>query len=236
VRVATFNIQHGHPAAGGAVDPDAVAKAVALLHADVLAIQEVDRGVGRSGGHDLAVIAAEACGAELAWGESVSALDGGSYGVALLVRGAIADVQTLQLPRPRRSRREPRVALLATATVGGTSLTVAATHLGVPLRENGPQLAAVLDALDQRTRGAGSGEARRWLLLGDLNRIPPLVRPMVEEHGGELADGSPTFPNRLPVARIDHIAARGAMLSDVEVVATEISDHRALTASLVRPV
>jgi endonuclease/exonuclease/phosphatase family metal-dependent hydrolase len=103
------------------------------------------------------------------------------------------------------------------------------------VRENSLQLSAALDALAGRTGAAGSGKPQSeepWVLLGDMNRISPLVRPMVESHGGALADGSPTFPNRLPVARIDHIAARGATITDVSVVATKISDHRALVAEV----
>ena len=63
MRLATFNILHGQSLADGLVDVDRFAAAVRTLHADVLALQEVDRGQPRSHGADLAAIAADAMGA-----------------------------------------------------------------------------------------------------------------------------------------------------------------------------
>ncbi|WP_344345799.1 endonuclease/exonuclease/phosphatase family protein, partial [Kitasatospora putterlickiae] len=70
LRIATFNLLHGQPLApDGAPRPyppdpgGPLAKAVAALDADVLALQEVDRGQARSGGTDQAAVAATAMGA-----------------------------------------------------------------------------------------------------------------------------------------------------------------------------
>ncbi len=226
MRVATFNIQHGRPAAGGPVDPDLVAATCASLDADVVALQEVDRGVPRSGGHDLAAIAADALGGQLAFGESMSVF-GGSYGNALIVRGSIESVEVLHLPSYRwmLKQREPRVALIARVEVDGASATVVATHLGVPLRENGIQLAALLRHL--------VSHPLRVLLLGDCNRAAPLARPELARAGYDLAGGPATFPALRPLLRIDHVAARGGSVAAVEVVRTPISDHRAVIAEVV---
>jgi endonuclease/exonuclease/phosphatase family metal-dependent hydrolase len=60
---ATFNVLHGRSVDDGRVDLDRFAEAVRRLDADVLALQEVDRGQPRSYGADLTAIAAHASGA-----------------------------------------------------------------------------------------------------------------------------------------------------------------------------
>lgn len=228
MRVGTFNLQHGAPADGGAVDPARVGQACAALRADVLALQEVDRHLPRSARADLAAVAAEATGMELVFGRTLRR-DGGEYGNALLVRGAIEAVDRLVLPRrlawlPGPWRREPRGAIVATVVVGGTRVRIAATHLAVRAVENGPQLGAVLRAFPS------DGTPR--ILLGDLNRRAATTAAPVERAGLHLVGGPPTFPARLPVARIDHIAVDGFVVVDVEVVRAAISDHRALVCEV----
>jgi endonuclease/exonuclease/phosphatase family metal-dependent hydrolase len=63
VRLVTWNVLHGCSPDDGRVDLDRFAAAVRSLDADVLALQEVDRGQARSQGADLAAVAAEAMGA-----------------------------------------------------------------------------------------------------------------------------------------------------------------------------
>jgi len=63
VRLVTWNVLHGCSPDDGRVDLDRFAAAVHSLDADVLALQEVDRGQARSQGADLAAVAAEAMGA-----------------------------------------------------------------------------------------------------------------------------------------------------------------------------
>ncbi|HEV3402408.1 MAG TPA: endonuclease/exonuclease/phosphatase family protein, partial [Acidimicrobiales bacterium] len=66
MRLATFNILHGRTFDGGPASADRLAEACALLEADVLALQEVDKGQPRSGGVDQAAVVAERMGAA-AW-------------------------------------------------------------------------------------------------------------------------------------------------------------------------
>jgi endonuclease/exonuclease/phosphatase family metal-dependent hydrolase len=60
VRLATFNLMHGRSLSDGRVEPDRLRAAVTALDADVLGLQEVDRGQPRSGGADQADLAAAA--------------------------------------------------------------------------------------------------------------------------------------------------------------------------------
>jgi endonuclease/exonuclease/phosphatase family metal-dependent hydrolase len=135
--------------------------------------------------------------------------------------GAVADVEVRPLPRAAR-RNEPRSAILATVTIGGEAMTVAATHLSIHRPEVHEQLAAVVDALVARPAP--------WVLVGDLNLGPDEVGPVVAKAGLTLADPTaPTFPVVDPRIRIDHVAAGGGLVPGaVTVVATESSDHRAL--------
>src|SRR3954447_14486414 len=62
MRFATFNLMHGRSLSDGRVDPDRLRQAVVDLDVDVLGMQEVDRDQPRSGGADLAALAAAALG------------------------------------------------------------------------------------------------------------------------------------------------------------------------------
>lgn len=220
MRVATYNVQHGRRT-DGRVDVDRLVAACAGLGADVLALQEVDRLVPRSGRRDLGAEIAAASGGALAFGAACP-LDGGSYGNALVVRGTIGELRAL--PLPRRWRREPRAALLARVAVDGTALTVAVTHLGVEQRESARQLDALLRALVRLPRP--------WLLLGDLNRHPEQVVDRLAAAGLDLVGGPPTYPAARPWARIDHVAVAGLRAGPVEAVATQVGDHLALVVEV----
>lgn len=220
MRVVTFNVQHGR-GADGVVDVDRLVSVCAELRADVLGLQEVDRLSRRCGRRDVPAELARGTGLAMAFA-SARALDDGSYGNALLVRGTVAEVDALRLPRPWF--REQRGALLARVTVAGVSFSVAVTHLGTDQRESGRQLPAVLGAL-RRLPGP-------WLLLGDLNRHPAQVARPVAAAGLTLAGGPPTYPAGEPWARIDHVAAAGLRLGDVVVPATPVSDHRPLVVEV----
>ena len=90
MRLATFNIKNGL-ADDGSCDPDALVGACRSLRADVLALQEVDRGVPRSNKADQVAVVATGCGLNGLYAPA-RRLDGGEYGNALLVRGSFADV------------------------------------------------------------------------------------------------------------------------------------------------
>lgn len=66
MRLATFNVLHGRSLADGLVSTPRLRAACASLGADVLALQEIDRGQARSGGVDQTAAVAEAVGAT-AW-------------------------------------------------------------------------------------------------------------------------------------------------------------------------
>lgn len=228
LRVASFNILHGLLADGsGRVDLDALVDAVRGFDADLLALQEVDVGVPRSGRVDQAAFVAEASGMEVAFAKATRVGGLGKFGNALLARGSMSDVAVITLPRTSR-RHEPRSALAATVTVDGSVFAVVATHLSVRRPEVHRQLAAVLDLAGRRTDG-------HRIVIGDLNLGADEVSPPAVAHGLALADPTaPTYPRSSPRARIDHVLVDAAALevASVEVVATPSSDHCALVVEV----
>ena len=102
LRVVTFNIRHAAPKDSHAGLPDKLAEACATLDADILALQEVDVGVPRSGKADLAKVAADACGMAYYFAKARKHAYRGQYGNALLVRGSINDVEVVPLSGDHR--------------------------------------------------------------------------------------------------------------------------------------
>ena len=194
------------------------------LGADVLALQELDVRVPRSGLADQAAATARATGMAHAFGSARRVGGVGLYGNALLARDSVEDVDVVTLPS--RRVREPRVALVATAVTGRHRLSAAATHLSTDGEEAREQLRAVLEALSARPPPRA--------LLGDLNLAPADVQPAVEAAGMVLVDpGPPTYPAGSPRSRIDHIAVSGLAVTGVEVLPpAPVSDHRALRADV----
>lgn len=228
MRVVSFNILHGQRGDGsGIVDLDLLVESVECLRPDVLALQEVDVGVPRSGRADEAQVVARALGLEVVFGKAARVGGIGKYGNALLARGELADVEVVPLAKTAR-RHEPRSAILATVEVEGVPLSVCATHLSIHRPEVHDQLEAVVEALSRRPAPA--------LLVGDLNLLPDEVAPTVERGGMVLADTAlPTFPRDLPRIRIDHVAVRDLRIERVEVVTTASSDHCALAVEVAPP-
>ena len=230
IRVASFNILHGQRAdRSGEVDVPMLRRSAAGLRADLLALQEVDVGVPRSGRVDQAAAVADATGLEVVFGKAARVGGVGKYGNALLARGPIRDVEVVPLPRARHSN-EPRSMIVAEVVLEGVgAVSVVATHLSIHRPEVHDQLSAAVAALVDRPPPR--------LLVGDLNLLPEEVEPVVTAAGLRLADPTtPTFPHHEPRIRIDHVAVGGGLdVGVVEVVRTESSDHGALVVQVTAP-
>jgi len=198
------------------------------LDADLLALQEVDRGARRSGRIDQAAVIADRLGMACVFGPG-KRVGFGNRGNALLVRGTLTEVELLTLTgHLRLGRRDRRGVILARVDVGELAVSVAVAHLSTGVLDNVPQERAVLDALAERPPPR--------LLLGDLNRRTAWVeRPAAARGLALLDDDEPTFPRGRPRIRIDHVASAGLAVTAPTVVDTGASDHCALTVDVADP-
>ncbi len=222
MRLVTWNVQHGVPTPVGAPDLAAGLPGLAALAADVVAVQELDRGRARTARVDQPAMVAEALGAAPVFAPALHRA--GEYGVGLFVRGAVVVSEAHPLFGPG----EQRVLLVTELDLTDGRWTVATTHLSTDPPVARAQLAQVAALLDPA--------AGPMVLAGDLNLEPPAVRELLGPAGMVLTPGGATHSARRarPDRRIDHVAVRGASIAAADVVRLPISDHLAVVADLER--
>lgn len=232
MRIATFNCRHGaHDGTGyrsQVADSAGLRAAAVELDADVLALQEIDRGVARSWWRDQPGLVASAMGTHGSrFAPARRVLLTGHDGVALVVRGTVVSSRTLRLP----GRGAPRVAIVSRVDVGGLEVTVVATHLQNRIRGGPSEAPAQLDALfDQLDRWP-----EPWLLAGDLNLRPDVVVPALAAAGLTPLRAGHTYPAGAPRIEIDWLAVRGLeSIGGARTVQLPVGDHRALVAEVAR--
>ena len=252
MRLATFNLLHGRSLTDGQVVPERLAEAARTLDADVVGLQEVDRGQLRSGGADQTEQVARALGAEhwrfvpaivgtpgATWRAATDDEDGGSpaYGVGLVSRWPVTAWQVVRLPAARvrapvllpGTRRviwlqdEPRVGVVAVVETPVGPVTVGTTHLSFVPGRNGAQLRTLTAAM-ARLPGP-------HVLLGDFNLPGPLPRLLTRWRA---LVRTPTYPAPGPRVQLDHVLATGGLppVTAAAAVALPVSDHRALVVHL----
>jgi endonuclease/exonuclease/phosphatase family metal-dependent hydrolase len=261
LRVATYNLLHGLDVRSGTVDLDAAADAIAGLEADVVAVQEVDRGLTRSAGRDQVAELAARLGVTgvfapallgdptLRWerGPGADPDPGGpAYGVGLLSALPLTAVAVAALPGGGPGQARPR--------------RPDAKHPPIPYRDGEPRAAlratveaawgpvavttAHLSFVPWRGRrqltwaaafaqGAPDGSAA--VLFGDLNLPARVVATALRRRGWRTAPAGATFPSWQPVAQLDHLLVRGEVtVTDLRVGPRGPSDHLPLCGT-VRP-
>ncbi len=227
LRVATFNMHHG-AGIDGVVELDRTADAIRATHCQAIALQEIDRGLARSGGADQAQDLAALTGLRIEFFPTL-AMAGGEYGIALATDGGTDLDQIRFWSLPVVAGDEPRGVILA--RVG--QMTLFATHLS----KRGESRKLQLDALVSL-----AGEAPGpLLLLGDLN-APVGQLAALAKAGFLLPERSViTFP--APALRrfrigafvgrgIDHVLGRGIAVTGRKALRTRASDHLPLVAEV----
>jgi endonuclease/exonuclease/phosphatase family metal-dependent hydrolase len=214
-RVATFNV-HRCEGLDGRVDIARIADVMASTEAELIALQELDRHLPRSGSIDQPVALAEASGMNVAFHPTLTRRRG-DYGIAIATR------ETLEAafePLPRIADEEPRGLLIAP----WRGLTVIATHLSRDAAAKAAQIEALASMI--------AGLAAPVLMLGDLNAEARLLGPL-ERAGLKACLGAPTMPVKRPRRQIDHVlAGPGVQVVECHTVRTEASDHRPLVANI----
>jgi len=212
MRVATFNIHHGR-GRDGVVSLERTAAAIERLGADLVALQELDRNLGRSGDEDQPARLSELLGREVRFFKTLER-DGGEYGLGLIAEGAEA-VRSAALPQTDHA--EPR-GLISCRWRG---LTVLATHLA---RDEATRLMQT-----EHLAATAADAPPPVLLLGDLNQPRRALGPL-------MAAGFHVPRARRPTVRlsqIDHIlVGPGLALQASWTTARGASDHLALVAEI----
>jgi endonuclease/exonuclease/phosphatase family metal-dependent hydrolase len=252
VTVMTYNIRVGLGLKGSWTGHDptenlaAIADVIRDSGTDIVLLQEVDRGVERTGGIDEAALLAQHLAMDHRHAPALQH-QGGEYGVALLTTWEIRDHEIRRLFRPDHTETHPelpdyfseqRVAQIARLASGEANLTVVNTHLGLTREQRLPQLAEIAQILDQCL---ADGPV---LFGGDLNCEPDApellpVRALLRDcyHGftdqRRLLRDVPiaerlTFPSDAPVRCIDYlfVSDRDVEVLETAVIDTTASDHR----------
>lgn len=236
-RLMTYNV-HSCIGSDGRHSPERIARVIARHAPDVVALQELDVGHGRSEGVHHAEQIAELLEMRYHFHPSLK-LGAAEYGTAILSRFDMEVIRAERLPGP--TGLEPRAAVWVRLATDDGPVDLLATHLGLRPRERTRQMQALLGP-----DWLGSPDAlRRKILCGDLNS-PPSSRPyrlaaarLTDAHAGVIdgQQGQSLASTWLGWLRLDHVFVGDGLLPvSAEVPATRLarlaSDHRPLTVEL----
>lgn len=229
-RVMTYNIHHGE-GVDGRLDIERIAAVVRAEGADLVAVQEMDKGVERTSRRDLPSELAQLTGMVCVFRNNY-AFQGGEYGNAILSRFPVkrATNTLLRMLRPG----EQRGALQVVVDAHGRELLFVATH--IDYRQDDTERLQNVAQFREILAEYGDVPA---LFAGDFNDTPgsrtwTAMAGVFEDVWGRVGEGDGfTIPSRAPTKRIDYLWVRkGAALRPVKawVPRTEGSDHLPLVA------
>jgi endonuclease/exonuclease/phosphatase family metal-dependent hydrolase len=202
LRVMTWNIHHGE-GMDKVIDLDRIAQLILDEKADVVALQEVDRGVERSKKIDMITKLADLTGMTYAFGKTIE-YQGGDYGNAVLTRFPIFEERNVLFRKFPET--EQRGVLLLVLGINGEEVVVASTHFDS--RENDSVRSANANDLRSILKATG---LRPLIVCGDFNDIPSsrMVSKLKEEYLDSWEQAGTwegyTFPSDAPRKRIDYI-------------------------------
>jgi len=233
LRVLTYNIHHGE-GTDGVFDLERIAAVIKSVEPDLVALQEVDRNTGRSGGVDQAAELARLTGLEFYFGKAMD-YDGGEYGEAILTRFSFEWSRTY--PLSAEEDKEPRaMAVVVVDLPDGNRLGFVGTHLDHTRDPTSRlmQVSEINELFSNRARGAPP-----FILAGDLNAtVDREEMQILLEIWGDAATEKPepTIPVVEPSRRIDYVLY--TPWYRFQVVETRVldeqvaSDHRPVLAVL----
>ncbi len=228
LRVMTWNIHHGE-GLDKKVDIDRIAKVILGERPDVVALQEIDRGVERSGKIDIITRLADLTDMTYAFGRTID-YQGGEYGNAFLTRFPILEERNLhyKLVPPG----EQRGLLQLILDVRGEEIVIANTHL----ESRSSDTARLLSVAELR-RALRGYSPRPVVVCGDFNdvaesRIMTELKKEFTDNWELVGRGEGlTFPSDAPKKRIDYVLVRNGSKSDSVIAAVQL---RALSARVLQ--
>lgn len=230
LRVLCYNIHYGL-GTDGTYDIERLANVIKEARPDLVALQEVDVVVRRSGQIHQARRLGELTGMHVRYGPTQH-YDGGLYGNAVLSRLPIQDVVIQPLPYSDSTADRttyPRGAIAATVRLpNGHPLRFISTHFQHNVPEDRIAEAEAINRLF-----ATDDDSVPTILAGDMNARPdeePIQILLQKWSHAMDADATPTAPSTQPRARIDYVFHRGhgtLRVKSSEVIPESVaSDHR----------
>ena len=234
LRVLCYNIHYGQ-GTDGEYNIERLAAVIKSTKPDLVALQEVDVGVKRSGHIHGAQRLGELTGMSVRFGPTQH-YEGGLFGNAVLTRFPITDVAIHPLPytesTPDRTTY-PRGAIVVTVTAPGNApLRFISTHFQHNVAED-----RLAEAKQINRLFANDDDSIPTILAGDFNATPdsaPITELMTKWVHAIDKEAAPTAPSKNPRSRIDYIVYRPNERLKVvksQVIPEEIaSDHRPVLA------
>jgi endonuclease/exonuclease/phosphatase family metal-dependent hydrolase len=230
LRVMSYNIHHGE-GMDGRVDLPRIADIIRKEQPDLVALQEVDRGVERSGREDQPAELGRLTGMRPIFEMNIP-YQGGEYGNAVLTRLPVVYYRNHYLPQSLPN--EQRGMLEVAVDARGRRVVFFATHFDYHT-DDAERLASA-----RMFQSLAAGHAERPVILaGDLNARPDspvlteLLTFMQDSFMAGNGDGF-TFPAGRPDRRIDYIlfnrAAGLVRIGDRVLDEAMASDHRPIAA------
>jgi len=242
IRIMTYNI-HSCIGMDGKASMQRIAEVILRAGVDIVALQEVDTGLSRTGLVDQAREITGILNMNYHFHPSLF-LEEGAYGNAILSLFPLRLVRGGALPTTAGPRRlEKRGVLWVEAAFPTGKVQLITTHFGLDRRERHLQVTALLGA-----EWLGHPECRPPVIIcGDLNALPRSrvyrrITGLFHDVQRSLAGWLPknTWPSRYPLMRIDHmfispdITVEGITVP-LDKLSRMASDHLPLVATVRIP-
>ncbi len=224
IRVMTWNVHHAE-GLDKKIDIDRIAKIILSVKPDVVALQEIDRGVERSGKVDIITKLADLTDMTYAFGKTID-FQGGEYGNAFLTRFPILEEHNLQYRSIRPG--EQRGLLQLVLDIRGEEIVVANTHL--ESRADDSARSSSVGELRTTLKGYAS---RPVVVCGDFNDLPEsrvisvLKKDFIDSWAQVDRREGFTFPSNAPNKRIDYILVLNNAKPDSASAAVQLRPYSA---------
>jgi endonuclease/exonuclease/phosphatase family metal-dependent hydrolase len=230
LRVMSYNIHHGE-GLDGKLDLERIAQVILDARADLVGLQEVDRGVARTQQRDLPAELAKLTGMTVHFDQNI-AHQGGDYGNAVLTKFPIKHAKNT--PLKMFGQGEQRGVQQILLEVHGREVLFLNTHL-----DQRREPAERESSAEELRRIVAAGKTP-VILVGDFNAVPDStaiakVREFLTDAWTIAGKGAgPTIPVAKPTRRIDYIWVSAPSIEPVkmEVLSSAASDHLPIVAEL----
>jgi len=206
IRIMTYNIHHGE-GIDGKVDVERIAKLIDSLKVDLVALQEVDRGVERTKKIDIMKILSDKTGLNYSFFKNID-YQGGEYGNGILSRFPIVKQDNLHYKMIREG--EQRGLLQTIVKIDEDEIAYMNTH--IDYRQDDTE--RVMNVEEIRDLVKTKYNEFPMIICGDFNDLPESrTHVLMKENFVDIwelkgeGDGF-TYPTENPEKRIDYIFFR----------------------------